>query len=307
MALYVKVGTYTGDGSGSNRAITGIGFQPKVVLLRGAASGSQYRIDSMPATNSKTFDSFTALNTNKIVSLDSDGFTVGVDATKGSSCNFSATPYHYIALGGDSSEIATGTYTGDGTDDRDVVTSLSFQPDMVLITGSPQYTVLRTSAILAATDETWHINNTTFFANGIQQVLSNGFQVGTHAAVNTSADAYYWFAIKSTAGIAEVGTYTGDASSPRDITGVTTFQPNFVLSVSKTNAAYGSFKYSTMPSTTGLVAIQASLSGPDYVRGFLSDGFSIGSHINGSGVPFYFMAFKENAPSTSSSNFLMFM
>lgn len=207
MAIYIKHGTYTGDGSGSNRAITGIGFQPKVVIVKGASSGSQIRIDSMPSGESKIFDYNSAFETDCIVSLDSDGFTVAPNATQSNSVNFSAIDYYYIAFGGDSSDIATGTYTGNGSDDRDVVTSLSFQPDMVLVTGVSKLTVLRNSAISAATDETWYIGTTASGTNRIQQILSNGFQIGTDAVVNTNTDAYYWFALKETTGILEFGIY----------------------------------------------------------------------------------------------------
>lgn len=305
MAIYIKHGTYTGDGSGSDRAITGIGFQPKVVIVKGASSGSQIRIDSMPSGESKQFDSSVAFDTDCIVSLDSDGFTVAPNATQSNSVNFNAIDYYYIAFGGDSSDIATGTYTGNGSDNRDVVTSLSFQPDMVLVTGVSRLTVLRNSAISAATDETWYIGTTASGTNRIQQVLSNGFQIGTDAVVNTNTDAYYWFALKSTTGVLEFGTYTGNGVATRDITGITTFQPTFAMSTCRNAVQNTTWKTADMSSTNGFVASQNSAAVSTGIRGFLSDGFSVGSTANDNSDPYYFFAAIENAPGASSnSNFL---
>ena len=286
-----------------------------MVIVKGSTSGSRTRFDSMPSTESVVYDdSGAAMSTTGIVSLDSDGFTVGVDAVKTSSINFSAVVYYWIAIGGDSSDIATGTYTGDGTDDRDVVTSLSFQPDYVTVKGvtpanSQMFGVVRSSPLAAATDETWYIDSggtLTFFANGIQQVLSNGFQVGTHNTVNANGLTYYWYAIKATTGIAEFGTYTGDGAASRDITAVTTFTPDCVVSVRRT-AGFTGWKTSVIPSLNGFIASQTSTSLTTTVRGFLADGFSVGTNCNVNAAPYYFMALKENVPSTSSSNFLMFM
>lgn len=308
MAIYVKVGTYTGDGSGSDRAITGIGFQPKVVIVKGASSGSQIRIDSMPSGESKQFDNSVSYDNDCIVSLDSDGFTVAPNAAQSNAVNFNAIDYYYIALGGDSSDISTGTYTGDGTDDRDVVTSLSFQPDMVYITGVSRLAVLRNSAISAATDETWYVGTTASTTNAIQQILSNGFQIGTNAVVNNNTDAYYWFALKSTAGILEFGTYTGNGAATRDITGVTTFTPDLVISTCRNAVANTTWKSSPISSTNGFVASQNSTAVTTGIRGFLSDGFSIGITANDNADPYYFMAAKENAPSAGgNSNFLMLL
>jgi hypothetical protein len=305
MAIYIKHGTYTGDGSGSNRAITGIGFQPKVVIVKGASSGSQIRIDSMPSGESKQFDSNVAFDTDCIVSLDSDGFTVAPNATQSNSVNYNAIVYYYIAFGGDSSDIATGTYTGNATDDRDVVTSLSFQPDMVFVTAASALALLRNSAISAATDETWYIGTTAFGTNRIQQVLSNGFQIGTNATVNSNTVAYYWFTLKSTTGVLEFGTYTGNGAATRDITGITTFQPTFAMSTCRNAVQNTTWKTSDMSSTNGFVASQNSSAVSTGIRGFLSDGFSVGSTANDNTDPYYFFAAIENAPGASSnSNFL---
>lgn len=70
----IKVGTYTGDGN-ATQAITGVGFQPDfVIIMPGAAYNVHGKTGDM-GLNSKRFDN--AWQTNRIVSLDADGFTVG--------------------------------------------------------------------------------------------------------------------------------------------------------------------------------------------------------------------------------------
>ncbi len=70
-------------------------------------------------------------------------------------------------------------------------------------------------------------------STGIESLDATGFSVGTHAAVNTSANIYYFFAFKEVAGKMDVGTYTGDGVDARDITSADdpglTFRPNFVF------------------------------------------------------------------------------
>src|SRR5207253_795365 len=50
--MRIVTGTYVGDGTAA-RAITGLGFQPDVVLVKGATTGTILRLKGMPADVSK--------------------------------------------------------------------------------------------------------------------------------------------------------------------------------------------------------------------------------------------------------------
>jgi hypothetical protein len=92
-----RAGTYTGNGA-DNRALTGVGFQPRFLLLRANDTATSRR--ALWRTSSLTGDatlSFTgtANTANLIQSFQSDGFQVGSDGN----VNASSITYHLLAVG----------------------------------------------------------------------------------------------------------------------------------------------------------------------------------------------------------------
>ena len=101
----LKVGSYNGNGAAS-QAITGIGFQPKVVMIyvREGVSTSvitgPYIKTNQDGANALfpvygVSDQVFDFNTNQILSLDGDGFTVGNPL----GLNWNGKAYTYVALG----------------------------------------------------------------------------------------------------------------------------------------------------------------------------------------------------------------
>ena len=68
---------------------------------------------------------------------------------------------------------------------------------------------------------------------------ADGFQVGTASNVNTANVVYYYLAFKNASDSFQSGTYTGNNTDNRSVTGVG-FKPDFVLT--ETSAAYPVFK-----------------------------------------------------------------
>jgi hypothetical protein len=109
---HIATGTYTGDGA-TSQAITGVGFQPKYVLIsKRQTSGANYADREVVFTTDVIVDDSAsgmaiqianASNTtqgveNAIISLDADGFTVddsGADADP----NANTIVYNYLAIG----------------------------------------------------------------------------------------------------------------------------------------------------------------------------------------------------------------
>jgi hypothetical protein len=96
----MATGTYTGDGN-ATQAITGVGFQPDFLFVThetASASESYYKSDQN--TNSINHNSTVSANNGSadhIVSLDSDGFTVGDGTGTSNAMNVNTRVYTYIA------------------------------------------------------------------------------------------------------------------------------------------------------------------------------------------------------------------
>jgi hypothetical protein len=99
--IQMKTGTYVGDGNAS-QSITGVGFQPKVLIVFSQAPGSTpdgFLTTDQDAGWTRLFRaSATNYNQTVITSLDPDGFTVDLTITP-ESPNESGVTYTYIALG----------------------------------------------------------------------------------------------------------------------------------------------------------------------------------------------------------------
>ncbi len=100
-ALYIrfKTGSYTGNGV-DNRAITGVGFLPKLVILQKITDPPTFTIHSEQDSgdiSAKLIGGTTDFSrgTNHIQSLDADGFTIGTNVA----VNQDTIAYHYYAWG----------------------------------------------------------------------------------------------------------------------------------------------------------------------------------------------------------------
>jgi hypothetical protein len=141
----VVSGTYAGDGN-DNRAISGIGVHPEVVIIKAnAAAYAVIRTSSMSGDNTKELSAANNLAANKIQSLDAGGFTLGNDAQ----VNASGTTYHYIAFEAVSGELAVGSYGGNGSSTQDV-TSVGFLPDYVIVLPATTQLAYHRSSSMAA-------------------------------------------------------------------------------------------------------------------------------------------------------------
>lgn len=98
----IAVGTYTGDGA-ATQAITGVGFQPRVVLtfanLDPHGGFSQIALKTSAQTT-QALVSWNQYEDDHITAFGADGFTVGdgTGSTNGNTCNVNTNVYTYIAL-----------------------------------------------------------------------------------------------------------------------------------------------------------------------------------------------------------------
>jgi hypothetical protein len=296
MSLQVKVGTFTG--TGSTQSITGLGFQPQLVMLQKASTTTSewnsMKIDSMPSSDGYAWtDNSTALTT-RISSLDADGFTVGnqaglVENTK---------VFYYVAVKGSSDVFATGSYSGNGSDNRNVVTGLAFQPDMVIIKGTNnEHGCYRTDQNVGDNSTIWG-SGVANAADHIQALNSDGFQVGTSTRVNGSGNTYYWAALKKVTSLLTTGKYTGNGSDNHDVTGAG-LQADFIFIKEATGTLAGVLRTSDMSGDNSLAVQNAStVLTADLVQSIASDGFQVGTdtRVNQNTIVYPYFAFKTSPP-----------
>lgn len=95
------VGIYTGNGA-ATLAVTGIGFAPKLLIIyRQATGGSQGMKTGSDGLSTKIWETSGVgyYAVDQIISLDSNGFTVGDGTGTANHFNVSSAVYTYIALG----------------------------------------------------------------------------------------------------------------------------------------------------------------------------------------------------------------
>ena len=300
--MLATTGTYTGNDT-DNRAITGIGFEPSLVIIKGDSSDpAVFRTASMIGDNSFEFGSG-RLTPDLIQSLDSDGFTIGFDIA----VNTNGITYYYIAIRRETNDpdFNYGSYTGNGADDRNI-TGIGFQPTLVVIKGD-QSTDAANYFDNNDDDSTGdHLFNTNSNQNNrIQALQSDGFQIGNRATgVNDNGIVYYWFAFRSVTRRITIGTYTGNATDDRNITGVG-FSPNWlwIQRYAGSPNAYAVFRTSSMSGDATLNFTQSIAITTNKIQSFSSDGFQIGtaSQVNTNNQAYHWFALANTSTSTSTS------
>jgi len=199
----MKIGSYVGDG-GVTQAITGVGFDPELVIVqqdqddpdKDAPRDAHWRTDTL--TNPPQAGLFRVglfpVGEFYIVSLDVGGFTVGQFGP----ANRLNVTYFYAAFRG-SANFETGTYTGDGTDAREITL-----PGTIDWVGLKKNTLLNANIPFifrntesGVTDEASDCAENVAAANQIESFGANGFTVGSHDRANTDTATYDWFAFGS--------------------------------------------------------------------------------------------------------------
>lgn len=188
----MQVGSYTGNGT--TQSITGMGFQPELVILMG---NNAQRAAARYAGAARTygFDASTGVTTG-VTAFGADGFSVGAAAE----ANSNNVAYHYVAFNDVADSISVGSYTGNNTDNRDITTP-AFQPEFVMVRADDTATgrAANWHPSSFAGDNTLLFTSTASGINRIQALQSTGFQVGTSTDVNANTVSYRYIAVRSSA------------------------------------------------------------------------------------------------------------
>ena len=193
------------------------------------------------------------------------------------------------SFGGDL-RMATGSYTGNGVDDR--LIAPGFQPDLVIVkAATAQTSVARTSTMSG--DAAKPLSGATnLTANLIQSLAATGFHVGTDARVNANGTTYHWTAVKASGGAFKVGSYTGNGAASQAISAVG-FQPEYA-------AVLGAVAQPAVQRFTGMTRafqFNADTGGTTRITSLDADGFTVGNsaEVNANGSTYHYVAFNDVA------------
>ncbi|MFZ9846945.1 MAG: hypothetical protein ACO3EE_02190, partial [Flavobacteriales bacterium] len=124
-AMRQAAGQYVGTG-GASRVVTGLGFQPEVILIKPDNSSAAFITTStMASGKTKVLDPANTLQSNYITTIGADGFTAGTSA------NTLGVTYYFVGFD-DDADIDVGTYTG-STSSQTV--NVGYRPAMVGVLG----------------------------------------------------------------------------------------------------------------------------------------------------------------------------
>ena len=271
---YFNTVLYDGNNDTGSQAITGVGFQPDFLWLKGRNAVTNHILaDSVRGTGTgmmgalftnltnaeETTTSSTHSTFGIISSLDSDGFTVDAGATNSGGTNF--TGRNYVAWnwlsGGTAVSNTDGTitssvsantkagfsiatYTGTGSN-ATVGHGLSSAPEMIFLkrrNATAQW-------IVGATPVGWTkylgLNATSAAVTSADawnntDPTSTVFSLATGSSVNASGGTYVAYCFHSVEGYSKIGSYTGNGSTTDGTFVYTGFRPAWVM-VKKTNGA----------------------------------------------------------------------
>jgi hypothetical protein len=330
--LYFQTKLYTGNGS--TNAITFDGdenMQPDWVWVkdRGRSGYNHIANDVVIGVTKYLRPNLTNdedTYTNAITSFDSDGFTLGSDASNGEHNISSQT---YVAwnwkAGGSASSNSDGSitssvsanttagfsivsYTGTGTASDTVGHGLGATPAWIIVKNRTEATSWCVTHKSLTTDKVLRLEGTN--AEGdIDSPPNNsstfGFNNGTSGTplkvVNESSDNYIAYCFAEKKGYSKFGRYTGNgnANGPFIYTG---FKPAFVIQ-KRIDSSSNYTMVDNKRDVNNIVNTQVIANGngaefSENVFDFLSNGFKVravhGGYLNASGGSYIYMAFAES-------------
>lgn len=288
--FFVVSGNYAG--TGSSQSIT-VGCQPVMAMIK--ANGTNTEDDAYIFNDA----SMTA-KMSPTTAQASYGFSVGATAfgVPGAGTdqylNASGSTYYYVVICGDSTEVKTGSYTGNATDNRSI-TGIGFQPDIVFVKRANTVVDVIWKATGMGTNQAFQLGAaTTFLANTVQDLESDGFQVGTSGTVNGSGATYYYTAIKIPTGAGNCGMYTGNSTDDTDISITSAIQPEWVYVKGNTTVNPNMRGTGNTGDDTSRL-INSTANSSNRIQALNSDGFQVGTNgeVNTTATDYYYCALKD--------------
>jgi len=331
---YFNTKLYTGnaaDGSSTTQNISGVGFQPDWVWLKGRDNANHhFAVDSVRGANKGVYPDLANTentSTNFLKSFASDGFQIGPDGVVNGNGNT------YVAwnwkAGGSASSNSNGSitstvsanttagfsivsYTGTGSNATVGHGLGSSVPKMIIVkdrSASKNWTVYHIGVgnnkdilldVTNAENTSTAWNNTT--------PTSSVFSIGTLGNVNTSSNNYIAYCFAEKKGYSKFGSYTGNGNADGTFV-YTGFKPAFTI-LKRTDSADNWLMHDNQRKNPFNVVdtqlfpdLSNTESSSSAILDYCSNGFKIrktGGNINASGGSYIFLAFAESPFVTST-------
>jgi len=325
---YFNTVLYTG--TGATQSITGVGFQPDWVWLKTRSGTTNHQLfDSVRGVNKSLVSNATGTedtsSTNKLTSFDSDGFSLGDNATPNTSSST------YVAwnwkAGGAAASNTDGsitssvsastdsgfsivTYTGTGAN-ATVGHGLSKAPDMIIVkkrandtqawqvyhsgnTSAPETDKLTLNTDAATVDDNTTWNDTA--------PTSTVFSIGTGSGTNENTDTYVAYCFADIDGMVKAGSHVGNGSSDGPFL-YTGFRPAFVMfKRTDSTSNWSMFDAAREPTNVNDSMLYANASDAEIANNsgveldFVSNGIKLRdapNQFNVSGATYVYLAFAE--------------
>ena len=291
---YVLTGSYVGDGV-DGRAITAVGFQPDVVIVKGSDGNKEavLRTSSMAADVSKELTGATALLPNLVQSLTASGFDVG----NSDRVNAAGVTYQWIAFKASAGALTVGSYVGTGAAGR-TVTGLGFAADVLFVAGADSdEAVFRTTAAAEAYD----FSNAAGRTDWITSLDGDGFTLDNDARVNGSGTTYHYLAWNEVPGLSDVGGYVGDGADARNFAGLG-FRPGWLL-VKSAEGDAAVHRPVSQGAGDDTLFFTANAQVANRIQALQPNGFQVGSDadVNANGRAYGYAAWRQQTAPTISN------
>jgi hypothetical protein len=294
-------------GTGAAASVADLEFAPDLVWIKSRSAATTHNLfdTSRGATRSiqTTGPNAEYVNADTLTAFNSNGYSLGADATP-RGVNVSAATYFDWALkSGSAPGFNITLYTGDGTGARTVNHGLGVTPQLMLVRG-------RDARVWAGyhknlTSAAYYVDLGTVAAEAVDTTMfdstapgASSFRVGSYN--NANLVNYLAYLFTEVPGFSRIGVYTGNASTDGPFVWCG-FKPRFVM-VKARDAATGWFIAN--PSNSANEVIQrvfADLAGAEasntYGLDLLAGGFKVraptGYSLNNSGNSYLFIAFAD--------------
>ena len=337
---YFNTLLYTANNTGGT-SITGVGFQPDLIWFKNRTSAYGHRLcDSIRGANkllSSNASSAEATPTDSVRSIDSDGFTLGVD-NEGYGVNYpngnNIASWNWLASnttasntdGSITSTVSANTtsgfsivsYTGNGTGGATVGHGLSSTPHMYIVkrrdVGSSNWHVYH-QGIGATKGLRLNLDNAENTTDIWQDTAptSSVFSLGSSIDVNASGGSYIAYCFAEKQGFSKFGSYTGNGSTDGTFVYTGGMKPAFLI-VKKTDSVNSWVMFDNKRSSSGGsneidFSLTANSSDAEETGttssdvDFCANGVKIredNGGVNASGGSYIYMTFAENPFVTST-------
>ena len=312
-------------GTGSSQSITGVGFQPDFVWIKGRAARRHMLFDVIRGATNRLIsddDNYEVASSDTLTAFNSDGFTEGGNLNTGNNTE-SYVAWNWKAGGSPSSNsngsitssVSANTdagfsivsFTGTGSN-ATVGHGLGSAPEMVIVKRrtSPDANWFIFHKDTGATAEVVYLNLTNKAAASAAIWNSTAptndvFSLGTGNS-NTASKDYIAYCFHSVEGYSKVGTYVGNASTDGPFV-FTNFRPSFFLVRRESSASNWTIFDNKRGEVNEIVnSIDANLNNVEETGtsvndvDFLSNGIKIredNGDLNGSGGIMIYLCFAE--------------